>query len=43
MQDNVPLSQVHDVTTALEVQFKMEAPQLFRVMIHPEPRTDNRR
>lgn len=43
MEDNVPLSQVHDVTTAIEVQFKMEAPQLFRVMIHPEPRTDNRR
>ena len=43
MQDNLPLSQVHDVTTALEVQFKLEAPQLFRVMIHPEPQTDNQR
>lgn len=43
MQDNLPLSQVHDVTTALEVQFKQEAPQLFRVMIHPEPQTDNQR
>jgi divalent metal cation (Fe/Co/Zn/Cd) transporter len=43
MQDDLPLSQVHDVTTALEVQFKLEAPQLFRVMIHPEPHTDNHR
>jgi divalent metal cation (Fe/Co/Zn/Cd) transporter len=43
MQDNLPLSQVHDVTTELEAQFKTEAPQLFRVMIHPEPQTDNRR
>lgn len=41
--DQLPLSRVHDVSTALEIRFKQEAPQLFRVLIHPEPSTDNRR
>lgn len=43
MPDDLPLSRVHDVSTALEARFKHEAPQLFRVLIHPEPQTDNRR
>jgi cation diffusion facilitator family transporter len=43
MQDQLPLSRVHDVQTALEIRFKTAAPQLFRVLIHPEPQTDNRR
>src|SRR6266702_2354662 len=43
MQDYLPLSRVHEVQTALEIKFKLEAPQLFRVLIHPEPQTDNRR
>jgi cation diffusion facilitator family transporter len=41
--DDLPLSKVHDVSTALEIRFKQEAPELFRVLIHPEPSTDNRR
>lgn len=41
--DELPLSRVHDVSTALEIRFKQEAPELFRVLIHPEPTTDNRR
>ena len=41
--DEMPLSHVHDVSTALEARFKQEAPELFRVLIHPEPKTDNRR
>jgi cation diffusion facilitator family transporter len=41
--DNMPLARVHDVTTALEARFKQEVPELFRVLIHPEPKTDNRR
>ncbi|HJT69547.1 MAG TPA: cation diffusion facilitator family transporter [Terriglobales bacterium] len=41
--DEMPLSQVHDLSTALETRFKQEAPELFRVLIHPEPSTDNRR
>jgi cation diffusion facilitator family transporter len=43
MHDDLPLSRVHDVQTALEIRFKNAAPQLFRVLIHPEPQTDNRR
>jgi divalent metal cation (Fe/Co/Zn/Cd) transporter len=39
----MPLSRVHDVQTALETRFKSDAPELFRVLIHPEPMTDNRR
>ena len=42
-RDDLPLSRVHDVSTALEARFKREAPELFRVLIHPEPVTDNRR
>ncbi len=43
MKDELPLSRVHDIQTALEIRFKQAAPQLFRVLIHPEPMTDNRR
>src|SRR5438094_700018 len=41
--DELPLARVHDLSTALEIRFKREAPELFRVLIHPEPSTDNRR
>jgi cation diffusion facilitator family transporter len=43
LPDDMPLSQVHDVQTSLEIRFKHDAPELFRVLIHPEPVTDNRR
>jgi divalent metal cation (Fe/Co/Zn/Cd) transporter len=43
MADDLPLSRVHDISTELEIRFKQEFPELFRVLIHPEPRTDNRR
>jgi cation diffusion facilitator family transporter len=43
MPDSLPLSRVHDVATALEIRFKQAAPELFKVLIHPEPMTDNRR
>jgi cation diffusion facilitator family transporter len=43
LPDDMPLSRVHDVQTALEIRFKHDAPELFRVLIHPEPMTDNRR
>ncbi len=43
MPDDLPLSRVHDVQTELEIRFKQIAPELFRVLIHPEPSTDNRR
>ncbi|HXE91469.1 MAG TPA: cation diffusion facilitator family transporter [Terriglobales bacterium] len=43
MPDELPLDRMHEVITALEIRFKQEAPQLFKVLIHPEPSTDNRR
>ena len=43
MLDDLPLSRVHDIQTALEGRFRQEVPDLFRVLIHPEPQTDNRR
>ena len=43
MSDDLPLFRVHDIQTELETRFKQDAPELFRVLIHPEPRTDNRR
>jgi divalent metal cation (Fe/Co/Zn/Cd) transporter len=43
MQDDLPLSRVHDIQTAVEGRFRQEVPELFRVLIHPEPTTDNRR
>ena len=43
MADDLPLSRVHDIQTELEIRFKQVAPELFRVLIHPEPSTDDRR
>jgi cation diffusion facilitator family transporter len=43
LSDNLPLARVHDIQTELEIRFKQKAPELFRVLIHPEPSTDNRR
>jgi cation diffusion facilitator family transporter len=43
LSDDLPLSRVHDIQTELEIRFKHEAPEIFRVLIHPEPSTDNRR
>ncbi|MCI0349510.1 MAG: cation-efflux pump [Acidobacteriales bacterium] len=43
MSDDLPLSRVHDISTALEIRFKQDAPEIFKVLIHPEPQTDNRR
>ncbi len=43
LPDQLPLARVHDLQTELEIRFKQAAPELFRVLIHPEPSTDNRR
>jgi cation diffusion facilitator family transporter len=43
MQDNLPLSRVHDLSTEMESRIKQRHPQLFRVLIHTEPQTDNTR
>jgi cation diffusion facilitator family transporter len=43
LPDDLPMAQVHTVITALENAFKLEAPEVSRLLIHPEPATDNRR
>ncbi len=43
LSDSLSLARVHDIQTELEIRFKQDAPELFRVLIHPEPSTDNRR
>lgn len=43
MPDGLPMSKVHSVITSLEGAFKLEVPEVDRLLIHPEPATDNRR
>ena len=43
LPDDLPMAQVHAVITALENTFKLDAPEVSRLLIHPEPATDNRR
>jgi cation diffusion facilitator family transporter len=42
LPDDMPMQQVHEIITALEDRFKLECPEVHRVLIHPEPATDNR-
>lgn len=42
LPDDMPMQQVHEIITSLEDRFKLECPQVYRVLIHPEPATDNR-
>lgn len=37
MDGGLPITEVHDVTAALEDRIKERFPQIFRVTIHPEP------
>jgi cation diffusion facilitator family transporter len=37
MRSELPVTEVHDVTAALEDRVKEEFPQIYRVTIHPEP------
>jgi cation diffusion facilitator family transporter len=43
LPDDLPMSRVHAVITALEGEFKVSAPKVDRLLIHPEPATDNLR
>jgi cation diffusion facilitator family transporter len=43
LSDDLPMSSVHAVITQLEGAFKLDAPEVDRLLIHPEPATDNRR
>jgi cation diffusion facilitator family transporter len=40
MKSSLPITQVHDVTAALEDRVKEKFPQVFRVTMHPEPVDD---
>ena len=43
LPDNLPMARVHELITELESSFKLDCPEVHRVLIHPEPATDNRR
>ena len=43
LPDNLPMARVHQVITDLESEFRLQHPNVSRVLIHPEPATDNRR
>jgi cation diffusion facilitator family transporter len=43
LPDALPMSRVHEIITALENAFKLDCPEVSRLLIHPEPATDNRR
>jgi divalent metal cation (Fe/Co/Zn/Cd) transporter len=43
MPDDLTMQRVHLAITALEDRFKLECPEVERVIIHPEPATDNLR
>ena len=40
MRSELPITEVHDVTGALEDRVKEEFPQISRITIHPEPQED---
>ncbi len=43
LPDGLPMSAVHEIITNFESEFRLDHPQVSRVLIHPEPATDNRR
>jgi cation diffusion facilitator family transporter len=42
LPDELEMQRVHEVITSLEDRFKLECPEVYRVLIHPEPASDNR-
>lgn len=43
LPDDLSMARVHQVITDLESEFRLQHPHISRVLIHPEPATDNRR
>jgi cation diffusion facilitator family transporter len=43
LPDQLTMQRVHEVITGLEDRFKLECPEVYKVLIHPEPETDNLR
>lgn len=42
LPDDLTMQNVHEVITSFEDRFKLECPEVHRVLIHPEPVTDSR-
>ncbi len=42
LPDELEMQRVHEVITSLEDRFKLGCPEVYRVLIHPEPASDNR-
>jgi divalent metal cation (Fe/Co/Zn/Cd) transporter len=43
LPDQLTMQRVHEVITGLEDRLKLECPEVGKVLIHPEPETDNHR
>jgi cation diffusion facilitator family transporter len=43
LPDDLSMEAVHEIITNFESEFRLDHPQVSRVLIHPEPTTDNRR
>jgi cation diffusion facilitator family transporter len=43
LPDELTMQRVHEVITGLEDKLKLECPEVGKVLIHPEPETDNHR
>jgi cation diffusion facilitator family transporter len=43
LPDALTMQRVHEVITGLEDRLKLECPEVYKVLIHPEPVTDNLR
>jgi cation diffusion facilitator family transporter len=43
LPDELTMQRVHEVITGLEDKLKLECPEVVKVLIHPEPETDNHR
>jgi divalent metal cation (Fe/Co/Zn/Cd) transporter len=41
LPDDLPMQAVHNIITNFESEFRLDHPQVARVLIHPEPATDN--
>jgi cation diffusion facilitator family transporter len=42
LPDGLPMQRVHEVITTLEDRLKLERPEVYRMLVHPEPEADNR-
>lgn len=43
LPDDLPMSRVHAIITDFEDEFRLQHPQVTRMLIHPEPASDNQR